>query len=297
MQALEGELDSTHVYFLHGRLREDIPGRYGLWIDDRAARFHVTPTDYGLVYGAERTEPDGNTYWRTTQFLFPFHAMFPAINNATLPMSIYVPIDDEHTLHMGVAWNPLREIPANTPEGLLNNQLPAEPGVLGGIGPMKPEQKGKFFARWWPEVNDENDFHMDLEAKKTKSFTGIPGVRLQDSAVIWSMGKQMKRYREHLGTADSTIIRARRVLLATMRGLQEGKVPPSVNEPNLYKVRPCETILPPGVDWEVSLDDWHKMRTDEYPNVETMAKRWGAMSGPGAPRQGQPVAARPAATS
>ena len=55
MQALEGELDSTHVYFLHGRLREDIPGRYGLWIDDRAARFHVTPTDYGLVYGAELT--------------------------------------------------------------------------------------------------------------------------------------------------------------------------------------------------------------------------------------------------
>jgi hypothetical protein len=58
MQALEGELDSTHVYFLHGRLKAELPGKYGLWIDDKAARFHVVNTDYGLMYGAERTEPE-----------------------------------------------------------------------------------------------------------------------------------------------------------------------------------------------------------------------------------------------
>ena len=29
MQALEGELDTTHVYFLHSRLSPDIPAKYG----------------------------------------------------------------------------------------------------------------------------------------------------------------------------------------------------------------------------------------------------------------------------
>jgi nitrite reductase/ring-hydroxylating ferredoxin subunit len=284
MQSLEGELDSTHVYFLHGRVARDVPGKYGLWIDDRAARFHVVPTDYGLMYGAERTEPEG-TYWRTTQFLFPFHAMFPAVNNGTLPMSIYVPIDDDHTLHLGVSWNPNREIVPNTPENLLNSQLPAEPGVLGGIGPMKDHQVGRFFANWWPEVNAETDFNMNLDAKKTKSFTGIPGVRLQDSAVIYSMGRIMPRYREHLGTADATIIRARRVILGAVKALQvKGTPPPGSLDAEMYRVRQCETILQPTQDWQAELEAWHNMRTDEYPNEEVMLRRWNQMGGDRTPR-------------
>lgn len=284
MQALEGELDSTHVYFLHGRLSADLPGKYGLWIDDKAARFHVVNTDYGLMYGAERTEPEG-TYWRTTQFIFPFYGMFPAVQNETLPMSIYVPIDDEHTLHMGVNWNPNREITQNTPENLLGAPLPAEKGVLGGIGPMKEHQVGKFFANWWPVVNAETDFHMDVEAKKTMSFTGIPGVRLQDSAVIYSMGKIMPRYREHLGTADASIIRARRTLIAAAKALQEnGTPPPASQEPGMYRVRQCETILGPAQDWQTELADWHHMRTDAYPNLEIMDKRWNQRGGDRTPR-------------
>jgi nitrite reductase/ring-hydroxylating ferredoxin subunit len=275
MQALEGELDSTHVYFLHSRIRRELPGKYGLWIDDKAARFHVQPTSYGLVYGAERTEPEG-VYWRTTQFLFPFYGMFPAVFNGVLPMSIYVPIDDDHTLHLGVSWHPTREIEGNTPEGLLNSPLPEEPGALGGIGPMKPHQVGRYFADWWPEVAADSDFHMSVEAKKTKSFTGIPGVRLQDSAVIWSMGKIMPRFREHLGSADASIIRARRELLAAARALAEkGTPPPASQEPELYRVRPCETILTPTDDWQSRLDDWHHMRTNDYPNEEYMVPRWG----------------------
>src|SRR5262249_13922911 len=38
MQALEGELDTTHVYFLHSRLNPDDPPSYGLYVPDKAAR-------------------------------------------------------------------------------------------------------------------------------------------------------------------------------------------------------------------------------------------------------------------
>ena len=83
---------------------------------------------------------------------------------------------------------------------------------------MKPHQHGRFFADWWPVVNCENDFLMDADARRSKSFTGIPGVRLQDSAVIWSMGSIMNRPNEHLGTADAAIIRVRRRLLEGDQG-------------------------------------------------------------------------------
>src|SRR6478752_4528891 len=38
LQALEGELDTTHVYFLHSRLDPSLPAKYGAWVGDRAAR-------------------------------------------------------------------------------------------------------------------------------------------------------------------------------------------------------------------------------------------------------------------
>jgi nitrite reductase/ring-hydroxylating ferredoxin subunit len=296
MQALEGELDTTHVFIMHSRLKQEIPGKYGLWIDDLAARLAVVPTEYGIMYGGERSEPDGSLYWRTTQFLFPFYGMFPAVNMGTVPISIYVPIDDEHTLHLGLAWNPANQIEQNTPEGLLNAHLPEEPGVLGGIGPMKPEQKGRFFARWWPAANRENDFHMDLDAKKSKSFTGIPGVRLQDEAVIWSMGSIMPRYREHLGTADATIIAARRSLLAAAKELQEnGTPPPASTKPELYRVRPCETVLPAAADWQEALGDWLNCRTTEYPGWDIMVKRWNRGGGGGVDVERKEEGARKAA--
>ena len=52
---------------------------------------------------------------------------------------------------------------------------------------MKPEQKGKFFADWWPEANKENDFLVDLDVKKSKSFTGSPAsdCKMTRSSPAW----------------------------------------------------------------------------------------------------------------
>jgi phthalate 4,5-dioxygenase len=275
MQALEGELDTTHVYFLHSRLRPDLPAKYGSWVEDRAARLYVLSTEGGVLYGGKRVEEDGNTYWRTTQFLFPIYGMFPGgRDDGTVPLSIYVPIDDEHTLHMGIFWHPAKPIDSVNRDPRTGT-LPDEPGVLAnGVGPMKPEQKGRYFANWWPVVNRENDFMMDEDARETKSYTGIPGIRLQDSAVIWSMGSIMDRTREHLGTADAALIRVRRRMIAAAIALRDhGTVPPGVDNPEFYTVRSCLTVLPPDADWLTSLADWHNARTLEHPNPGFMGRR------------------------
>ena len=266
MQSLEGEMDSTHVYFLHSRLRRDDPAKYGTYHPGLSARFHMRDTDFGMTYAAQRQDDEGTDYWRTTHFLFPIYGMFPG-TASRVPLSIYTPIDDEHTLHWGVEWSP--SVPL-TGDRWPSNALPEELGTtVEGMGPMRPEQKGKFFSSWWPEARGETDFLMDLEAKK-KSFTGIPSVRLQDAAVLWSMGPIMDRTLEHLGTSDAAIIRVRRKLIAAARQLHEhGTVPPGVDEPELYTLRTCNVSLPRGVEWEEALGDWHHARTNDFPTATT----------------------------
>ena len=49
-------------------------------------------------------------------------------------------------------------------------------------------------------------------------------------------------------------------------------------------MRQCETILAPTQDWQTELEAWHHMRTDDYPNLETMDKRWNQRGGDRTPR-------------
>ncbi len=264
-QALEGELDTTHVYFLHSRLNTADPGSYGLYVPDKAARLEILETDYGVLYGARREEDADSYYWRTTQFLFPIYGMFPGGGeDGTVPLSIYLPVDDEHTLHWGLRWHPSMPLAGDRRPVQLGLRPTGE--LIAGVGPMKPEQKGRFFAHWWPAVSPDNDYMQDRTIQKTRNFTGIGSVRLQDSAVIQSMGRIMDRTKEHLGTADAALIRVRRRLINAARALgEQGTMPPGVDEPELYRVRSCMAVLPKGRQWQEAMDAWLHARTVEHP--------------------------------
>ena len=81
MQALEGELDSTHIYFLHSRLNKDDSPKYGLYHPGQTAKFHIVNKEYGMMYGAQREE-EGNDYWRVSHYLFPSTACSPPSSTA-----------------------------------------------------------------------------------------------------------------------------------------------------------------------------------------------------------------------
>jgi hypothetical protein len=138
--------------------------------------------------------------------------------------------------------------------------------LIGGVGPMKPHQTGKWFADWWPEACMDNNFLMNPDVKKTRNFTGIPSVRLQDDAVITSMGPILDRTKEHLGTADAAVIRVRRRMLEAAKALRDrGVTPPGVNDPELYRLRSCQAILPKDTNWQAALEAWHQARTPAHP--------------------------------
>jgi phenylpropionate dioxygenase-like ring-hydroxylating dioxygenase large terminal subunit len=263
MQNLEGDLDSAHIFFLHARVAAEASGNLGRWHPDRSPRLEIVRTPYGLMYGARRQQAPGLVYWRTTQYLMPVHTIFPASEDGTVPCHIWVPVDDEHTLAWDVRWHPTQPMPNRTPTY-------REPEITG-MGPMQPEQHGRYFAHWWPVVDRTNDFYIDREIQRTQTFTGVPTVRLQDSAMTTSMGPIFDRTREHLGTTDSAIIQARRLLMGAARALREqGTPPPGSEQPELFRVRSCSAVLREDVDWQEALADWHLARTNEVRLEQTL---------------------------
>ena len=65
-----------------------------------------------------------------------------------------------------------------------------------------------------------------------------------------TMGPIMDRTNEHLGTTDQMIIRTRRRYLAAAKALRDhGITPPGVDQPQAYRQRFGQVILPRNVDW------------------------------------------------
>ena len=108
-----------------------------------------------------------------------------------------------------------------------------------------------FYERHRSDQNLTNDFLINREEQASgKSFTGIAGIRIQDCAVTETMGTIYNRSREHLGTTDAFIIRARRKLIAMAKAHEEtGAVPAGVDDASVYRQRSGEMVLPRDKDF------------------------------------------------
>ena len=109
LQALEGDIDTSHFGFLHagGVNLEDISrdqiAHFNLV--DRRPEYQVAETDWGTMYGAHRPAGPGQTYWRFAQFFFPFWTMPPDGDFADhIIARAWVPMDDTHTMFVHISW-------------------------------------------------------------------------------------------------------------------------------------------------------------------------------------------------
>src|SRR5579864_8861068 len=240
LQALEGDIDTSHFSFLHaGSLKSDSQqkGTFSYYmLSDRAPRYSVVDTDYGAMYGAYRDTDDGRRYWRVAQFLFPFYTMPPqGVLGHKITVRCWVPMDDEHTMFIM--------------NGPLLRRSSAGRSPLGRLQPNTTDWLGRFRM----SANATNDYQIDRAAQRrntnAEDFTGITGIHLQDQAITESMGPIYDRSREHLGSSDTMVIRVRRRMLAAVSAFAErGTTPPGVDMPELYAVRAGGTFLPADVD-------------------------------------------------
>jgi phenylpropionate dioxygenase-like ring-hydroxylating dioxygenase large terminal subunit len=239
MQGWEGEMDTVHAAFLHSGASkpEDFKrGEFGFYhYKQRAPRFSVLDTEWGCSYGAYRPAEADSNYWRIAHMLLPFYAMTPTgVFGEEGKLNAYVPMDDENTLE----WECVVNMAGKPRRG---------PGFRGKY---LPNTTG-WFGRFNIEQNLSNDYLIDREAQRTwKSYTGIEGIRMQDMAVTETMGPIYNRTREHLGTTDVLIIRMRSRMINAAKALRDhGTVPPGVDNPEMYRIRSGEVVIPKSADW------------------------------------------------
>jgi phthalate 4,5-dioxygenase oxygenase subunit len=241
-QAMEGDMDDAHVSFLHARFSVGAgDGQASQYMHTRRApELDVRDTEAGVMYAVRRDAGEENN-WRIKHWLFPSFSMITTGtpgDRRTLPGHMWVPIDDENTMQWGVRWNPT--------EPLTDKQI--EAGAVSTVEHL-PNGTG-YLDQWRPVANSTNDYLLDYELQRTKQFSGVPAVPLQDKAITESMGRILDRSREHLGSTDAMVIRIRRRLLAMAKELRdEGVTPPGVDQPELYRVRSAIINLAKEADW------------------------------------------------
>jgi phenylpropionate dioxygenase-like ring-hydroxylating dioxygenase large terminal subunit len=249
VQALEGDIDTAHLGLLHlGSVSPDhvVPGTFDYYtVYDRAPQYQVVDTDYGTIYGAYRPAGEESYYWRLAQFLFPFYTLIPTgVLGVQILVRAWVPVDDHHTMFWSIAVPRTRLAPNGRMSGK-NGQ----PFAGSTRGPEFLPNTTDWLGRWRLKANASNDYFIDRGVQRTQSYTGIDGIHLQDQAITESMGPIIDRSQEHLGTSDVMIIRTRRRLLRAAQDLQEGRTPPGVDQPELYRQRSGGVILPRSADW------------------------------------------------
>ncbi len=242
VQALEGDIDSSHIDFVHAKLREDSNAR-GTFHKDKRPRLEVLPTEYGACYTGRRRWKDTDQFWhRITQFIMPFYTMIAASDPNTVSCRAWVPLDDDHTMQFSISGRLDRPF---TDE---ERKRFADP--FGGWGGYVQETSDPF-SRYYTKANLHNDYNLDYELQKNELVIGIPFLgNLQDRAMTETMGPIYDRTQEHLGTTDAMVIFVRRQLINAAKALREqGAVPANVEDPNLCRVRPASILLPEGESW------------------------------------------------
>jgi phenylpropionate dioxygenase-like ring-hydroxylating dioxygenase large terminal subunit len=253
VQALEGDIDTCHLGFLHmgGTTTEDFAaGSFDYYtVKDRTPSYKVVDTDYGTMYGTYRPAEADTFYWRFAHFLFPFYTLIPTgVLGVQIIVRAWVPLDDEHTMFWSMEAPATRMRPGSASLRASPNGAAAYAGAGGGIEYLP--NTTDWLGRWRLTKNAANDHGIDRDVQRTQSYTGIDGIHLQDQAITESMGPIIDRSIEHLGTSDAMIIRTRRCLIRTAQALrQAGTIPPAVDAPELYRQRSGGVILPRSADW------------------------------------------------
>ena len=256
-QGLEGDIDTSHLGFLHlGSVKPETvkPGTFDYYIvADRAPKYDVVDTEFGTSYGCYRPAEADTYYWRIAHFLFPFYTMIPTgVLGMQVLVRAWVPVDDEHIMFWSIAV-PSTRMGRGATGGATALQAGAQAaaaagGLAGGHGflPDTTDWLGRFRL----VQNKENDYLIDRDAQKTTSFTGIAGIHQQDQAITESMGPIIDRTEEHLGSSDAMVIRTRRRALNAAKALRDrGEAPPGVDDPQVYLCRSGGVVLPRDANW------------------------------------------------
>jgi phenylpropionate dioxygenase-like ring-hydroxylating dioxygenase large terminal subunit len=251
-QSMDGALDTAHFSFLHmpaPSVKSNDPANIAAdenrirWLRaDPMPQFTIVEHDVGFVLGGSRRAEGRELYWRITQFMLPSHSITPS----AMPGEIYygytwVPVDDESCWIYVYAWHPDRAITSD-------ERAKFETGGYGQFAELGPG--------YLPIRNRGNDYLIDRNEQKLRSFTGVRGIAEQDTLAQESQGPIADRTREHLTATDVGVVHFRRLLIREARALAAGTEPAAARRHASYRLRSGGALL----DSRLSFEDVMKQR-------------------------------------
>ena len=245
VQGLEAHIDSSHVGVLHsgfiGRGIGDAQLRdLSLTMVDTAPDFEMDVTSYGLREGALRRVGEDRTYARIRQIVLPFFTFIPGAEGDPYSGRATVPVDDEWDAEWYIVYDPDKPI---TPDRLANLYRGAS------------QDPDNFAANLG---NSENMWHQDREAMKSGHWSGLTrNIPFEDFIIQSSMGPNVDRGKEQLGSADAIIVRTRRLLLEAVEEYRRsGTIPWRSDDIDFSAIRALAVTFPRERDWRTFSPDY-----------------------------------------
>jgi phenylpropionate dioxygenase-like ring-hydroxylating dioxygenase large terminal subunit len=245
-QSMDGALDTAHFSFLHmpaPSVKSNDPANIAAdenrirWLRaDPMPQFTIVDHDVGFVLGGSRKADGRELYWRITQFMLPSHSITPS----AMPGEIYygytwVPVDDESCWIYVYGWHPERAITSE-------ERAKFEKGGFGQFAELGPG--------YVPVRNRGNDYLIDRDDQKHRSFTGVRGIAEQDTLAQESQGLIADRTREHLTATDVGVVHFRRLMLREAKALAAGTEPAAPRRHASYRLRSGGALLDSGLSFE-----------------------------------------------
>jgi phthalate 4,5-dioxygenase oxygenase subunit len=240
LQSLEGGIDSTHFSYLHVM---DLDDRTSFSNRDRAPLIESERTAYWMSGATIHRLDDGTSYVRTNQYILPAWSIRSRVTSKSgapepvpqLNGHVWVPIDDENcwVYNWFYAYDPAVPIP---------ERMWIDRERSNGRGPE--DHAGGFKLKW---IRD-NEYGLDRAVQRSRTYTGIPGINLQDVALQEGMGPILDRSREHLAPFDRGVILMRQLLFEAMDAVERGETPRGADPATYRNVRAADFIVPDGAD-------------------------------------------------
>lgn len=242
LQAIEGGIDTAHSSFAHNNDLDDDKHLRAL---DVHPKLEVDVAEHGFTYASLRRIGGGRIYLRTYQFIMPAQqnrgqliswsgepAPYP-----TIAGHFWVPMDDYNTAVYNFIYSADADQPM--PEGWwLDHEREF------GRGPEHYVD-----GTYWLIRNQGNDFLIDRQVQKTKTFTGIEGINTQDFALQTGMERIVDRSMEALGSTDLAITTARKLLLDAIDDVAAGRRPRGAAPETHREARGGDILMDDTDDW------------------------------------------------
>jgi phthalate 4,5-dioxygenase len=251
LQALEGALDSSHATILHNM---DVGKLQWLADYDRTVpRMSVNPTDYGYMYSGIR-HVNGKQWVRAYQYVMPATQFRGRVEGLLGGNVRYIGEEQVPTIN-GHVWTPIDDH-TTASYNFMYSYSPSQPLSMAGV--MDQEVKdGRGPENQFPDYrlkrNLGNDYLIDRDLQRTKTFSGIDGVNTQDIALQEGMGPIVDRSLEHLGTTDRAIIVMRQLMLEAVTAVERGEMPRGSDPASYRNVRALDHMIPEGLEWQEAL--------------------------------------------